>query len=265
MAAPRWREIADDLRERIEAGEFAEADPEQQRAINQLPTESKLQEHYGDTSRNTVRQAIDFLASRRIVDKQAGRGTFVVENLKPFVSNLTVGLQTETVGYREDAKREGRKATTSPPQLEIKAADEWLSSTLVIEPGDPVVVRHQRRYIDDRPFSLQTSFYPMAFVQAGATDLLKVDDIAGGAIAHLREAIGVEEAGTVDRISARAPNHGETEFFRMPDVVAVLVHRRTTFDRDGKPIRVTVTTYPADRNEFEFLSGEVPPRSISSE
>lgn len=260
MAVPRWREIADDLRARISRGEFATSDPEQQRAANQLPTEAKLQEYYGDISRNTVRQAIDYLVSRRLVEKQAGRGTFVVEELRPFVSNLTVGEQTETVKYREGAQMMGRAASTSTPVVEIQAADAWQAATLQIEPGASVVVRHQRRYIDNRPFSLQTSFYPMELVRAGATDLLQVSDIPRGAMAYLRDKLGIVEAGTVDRISARQPNTGESEFFRLPDVgtVAILVHRRTTFDDGGKPIRVTVTTYPADRNEFEILTDNVP-------
>ena len=262
MAVPRWREIAEDLRGRIKDGEFAKADPDQQRAANQLPTESKLQENYGAVSRNTVRQAIDHLVSQRIVYKQAGRGTFVVEALQPFVTNLTVGVKTETVGYREGAEREGRTATTSEPRVEIQAADAWQAATLGINPGESVVVRHQRRFIDGQPFSLQTSFYPMAFVQSGATELLQVNDIPMGAMAYLHEKLGVEEAGTVDRISARSPNSGEAEFFRLPDsgAVAMLVHRRTTYDRDGNPIRVTVTTYPADRNEFEYLTGKVSSR-----
>jgi len=261
MASPRWREIAEDLQRRIRAGEFSGADPEQQRAANQLPTEARLQEHYGD-SRNTVRQAIDHLAGRGIVVKQAGRGTFVVEQLKRFVSNLTVGSRTETVEYHEGAEREGRKANTSEPKVEIKAADEWQAATLNIKPGESVVVRHQRRYIDERPFSLQTSFYPMSFARAGAEGLLEVEDIPRGAMAYLKDQLGIEESGTVDRISARSPTPGEVEFFRLPDVgdVAMLVRRRTTFDHDGNPIRVTVTTYPADRNEFEFLTGDVPPR-----
>jgi GntR family transcriptional regulator len=36
--------------------------------------------------------------------------------------------------------------------------------------------------------------------------------------------------------------------------------RRTGYDRDGNPIRVTVTIYPGDRNQFEMEAGEVPPR-----
>lgn len=268
MAGPRWREIAEDLRERINAGEFADDDPAQQRGANQLPTEARLQELYGDISRNTVRQAIEFLVSRRIVEKQAGRGTFVVEELKPFVSNLTVGRQTETVGYHEGAKREGRAARTSAPSVGIQGADEWQAGTLQIDPGAPVVVRSQQRYIDERPFSLQMSFYPMEFVQRGAGDLLTVSDIPNGAMAYLKDRLDIEEAGTVDRISARAPNSTETAFFSLPEVggVAILEHRRTTFDKEGNPIRVTVTTYPADRNEFEIFTGSVPPRpSMASE
>ena len=263
MADPRWRQIADDLRERIRAGEFAAADPERQRAAGQLPTETRLQEHYGDISRNTVRQAIDFLVSRRVVEKQAGRGTFVVEGIKPLVSDLSVGPSTDTVAYWEGAQREGRMPSTSVPRIEVQAASAWQAGTLGIGTGENVVVRHQQRFVDNRPFSLQTSFYPMAFVQRGAPDLLNAQDIPEGAIAYLGKKLGIEEAGTLDRISARVPNRGEIDFFRLPDVggVAILEHRRTTYDRDGQPVRVTVTSYPADRNEFEITSGTVPTRS----
>lgn len=263
MADPQWRQIADDLRQRIRRGDFAMADPVQQRAAGQLPTEIRLQEHYGGISRNTVRQAIEFLVSRRIVEKQAGRGTFVVETIKPLVTDLSVGPSTDTVAYWEGAQREGRVPSTSEPRVEVQAASAWQADTLGIEAGESVVVRHQERLVDDRPFSLQTSFYPMAFVQRGALDLLNARDIPQGAMAYLAEKLGIEEAGTLDRFSARVPNRGEIDFFRLPDVggVAILEHRRTTYDHDGQPVRVTVTSYPADRNEFEITTGNVPTRS----
>ena len=34
--------------------------------------------------------------------------------------------------------------------------------------------------------------------------------------------------------------------------------RRTGFSSEGNPIRVTVTVYPGDRNQFELEAGEVP-------
>jgi len=257
MVDPLWRQIAENLRERVHAGEFAKPDPEGWRAAGQLPSEWMLQDHYGGTSRNTMRQAIEYLVRLRVVEKRPGRGTFVVETPEPFVTDLTVGAETETI-----VSHEGRTVSTSEPRVEIQRADAWHAAMLGIEPGEAVVVRHQRRYIDGQPFMLQTSFYPMAFVHAGAMALVQLDDIPGGAMAYLSETLGVEKAGTAGRISARPPHPSESEFFRLPDVgaVAMLVHRRTTYDGDGKPIRVAVTIYPADRNEFEMIDGHVPHR-----
>jgi DNA-binding GntR family transcriptional regulator len=57
MAEPRYREIAEDLRQQIESGELGHGD--------QLPTELELRERY-DSSRNTVRDAVKWLTSRSL-------------------------------------------------------------------------------------------------------------------------------------------------------------------------------------------------------
>jgi GntR family transcriptional regulator len=61
-------------------------------------------------------------------------------------------------------------------------------------------------------------------------------------------------------IVVRAPNQVETAFFRLPDDgrVSVVETRRTTFDSHGKPVRLTVSVYPADRNQFAVNVGKVP-------
>ena len=56
-----------------------------------------------------------------------------------------------------------------------------------------VVSRHQRRFIDEIPWSLQTSFYPMSLVQQGASRLLPAGDIPGGTVVHLKETLGIEQ------------------------------------------------------------------------
>jgi len=56
MPDPKYRVIADDLRRMIESGELAGGE--------QLPTEIELMEQY-EASRNTIRDAIKLLSSRR--------------------------------------------------------------------------------------------------------------------------------------------------------------------------------------------------------
>jgi GntR family transcriptional regulator len=52
----------------------------------------------------------------------------------------------------------------------------------------------------------------------------------------------------------------ETAFFRLPDDgrISVVEQRRTAYSDDGRPVRLTVSVYPADRNQFSVVVGQVP-------
>ena len=80
MPDPMYRQIAEDLRQKIESGELGHGD--------QLPTELELREQY-DASRNTVRDAVKWLITRGLVETRPGQGTFVVEKIDPFVTTLS--------------------------------------------------------------------------------------------------------------------------------------------------------------------------------
>lgn len=256
MAEPLYRQIADDLHERIESGEFAPG--------SKLPTELELREHYNNASRNTIRDAISWLSNRGLVIARPGRGTFVVEKLAPFIVPWTPGgFGGESNQAFADAVRDqGGEPSLGEPLVEVRRATDDLLRELRLEQGAQVVVRRQQRFIDDKPSSLQTSFYPMEFVQRGAVDLLQARDISQGATGYVRAMLGFAEPSFRDRLTVRAPDPSETEFFRLSDIgtVLVVVVRRTAYTNGPKPIRFTVTVYPADRNHFVIDSGQdVPP------
>ena len=97
-------------------------------------------------------------------------------------------------------------------------------------------------------------------VERGATRLIQAEDIVNGAVSYLREAIGVVEVGWRQRIAVREPDAGEAAFFNLPDVgrIALFEFITTGYEKSGQPIRVTVTTYPTDRNQFVMTSGKIP-------
>lgn len=67
---------------------------------------------------------------------------------------------------------QAREASYSEPQVEIQKASPNVATRLQVAEGAQVISRHQRRYIDGTPWSLQTSFYPMGFVIKGVDRLL---------------------------------------------------------------------------------------------
>jgi GntR family transcriptional regulator len=79
-------------------------------------------------------------------------------------------------------------------------------------------------------------------------------------VVYLRETLGVKQAGYRDTITVRAPDGVEIGFFRLPadGRIAVIETRLTAFDERGRPVRLTVSVYPADRDQFAVNVGEVP-------
>ena len=77
---------------------------------------------------------------------------------------------------------------------------------------------------------------------------------------YLRDSLQIRQAGYHDTITVRAPDENETRFFRLPEDgrISVIETRRTAFRDDGSAIRLTMSVYPADRNQFALNVGKVP-------
>lgn len=255
MAVHLWRQIADDLRQKIESGELG-------REGQPLPTELELQDLYG-ASRNTVRDAIKWLATRGLVYTRSGQGTFVSRKPDPFVtkfgSDLRYGM-AESSAFEVAVRDQSRTPEVTVPRIEIRKAGDQPGGELRLPADALMISRHQQRLIDGDPYSLQTTFYPMSLVEKGAQRLINAEDILEGAVKYIEKAAGIRQVGWRDRFTVRAPDANEVTFFSLPDDgrVAVLQIVRTGFDQDGRPFRVTVTTYPADRNQFVLETGQVP-------
>lgn len=259
MANPMYRQIAEDLRAQIESGKLKPG--------QQLRTEIELREQY-NASRNTVRDAIKWLTSLGLVETKAGQGTFVVQTIDPFVTTLTgdadgAGFSGGAV-YLSEVSKQNREPTFSPVQVEIQEASDDMATTLGITKGAEVISRHERRFIDDTPWSMQTSYYPMEFADRGAERLRRARDIEEGTVKYLASTLHIRQVGYSDRITVRAPNSTEADFFKLPSDGRVPMYEitRTAYDGNGQPMRVTVTVYPADRNQFIVNIGEVPPSTV---
>ena len=256
MGSPMYRQIAEDLRAQIESGEL---EPGQQ-----LRTELELRDHYG-ASRNTVRDAIKWLTNLGLVETKPGQGTFVVRAIDPFVTKLSGDPRTgigsdEGANYLSEANQQNRKPTSSPLQVEIHEASDDMAAALQIPKGAEVISRHERRFIDGTPWSMQTSFYPMDFADRGAERLRSARNIDEGTVEYLAKTLHIRQVGYRDRITVRAPNLIEADFFKLPPDGRVPMYEitRTAYDGNVQPIRVTVTVYASDRNQFIVNVGDVP-------
>jgi GntR family transcriptional regulator len=252
VALPMYLRIADDLRRQIESGILARGE--------KLPTESELGEKY-DVSRNTVRDAIGRLTELRLIEPRPGKGTYVTEAIEPFVTDLSPqtgdGVE-EGQTYPAEAMRQHRERSAGPLAVGLLRCPPEVADLLGLPPETEVIIRGQDRYIDNVLWSAQTSYYPRKWYDDGAGRLLKSADITEGPIRYLGSALGLKQVAYEDWITVRPAKEDESQRFGLPHTASMFQIYRTGFTADGTAICVTVTLYPADRNQFRYQYSNLP-------
>jgi GntR family transcriptional regulator len=254
-----YQRIADAIQQQIDDGTLERSE--------QLPTELELREEF-KASRNTVRDAIKRLVNLGLVETRPGQGTFVTATVDPFVTTLSGdpdpenaqgSVDPESASYLSEVAEKHRKGSKSKPRVEIqKPAPLEVMLRLRVAEEEQVIVRHSERFIDGIPWSLETSFYPMKLVTMGAANLLIADDMTQGTVQYLATAINVRQQSYRDWITARTTDGNEQKFFGISPTAAVFVLYRTGFDQHQEPLRVTVSVFPIDRNQFIYNVGDPP-------
>ncbi|EPH6763305.1 GntR family transcriptional regulator [Cronobacter dublinensis] len=144
-AKPKYRQIADTLRQQISDGVLKPGDA--------LPTESTLQTQFG-VSRVTVRQALKQLTQEHIVESVQGSGTYVKEERVRYdIYQLT--------GFQE--KLADRKVETRSEVLlfEVIKAGDTLAKKLQLAPADKVWHVKRVRFIKQKPVILEETWMPL--------------------------------------------------------------------------------------------------------
>src|SRR5258708_19180655 len=117
-----------------------------------LPAEQSLIERFA-VSRTTIRQAIQNLIRRGLIEIRRGTGTFVAQ---PKISQEL----TELTGFVEDMQAVGRDASARLLNQQVVPANESVARQLALAVGT-LVVRIQRvRLADKIPLSFDETYLP---------------------------------------------------------------------------------------------------------
>lgn len=239
------REVYDDLRDRIDAGDLAPDDS--------FPSEQDLMSRYG-YSRDTIRKALGDLEHDGLITTPGQGRPRRVRKHEP----LTVPFAQSETRARADQRRSagrdawmtdvrdlGREPGQQAIMVRIDDADAEVARRLGIKQGDAVLVRHHLRTVDGDPHNLSDTFYPMD-VAGQIPQIMHPADVPQGVILLMREH-GLEQDVFVYEFEARMPTRGEAEQLRIPQGVPVIVQYTTGRTGDGRPLKLTVTIWPADR------------------
>jgi len=249
VAGAKYRQIADDLREQINAGTLRPGD--------QLPTEPQLATAYG-ASRSTIRLAVGMLTTNGLIEARQGMGTFVRQPAAPLTVVLTREEDWQAGENTDAALQPGGEHTHRPITARFLAetanAAAEVAAALNIAEGARVVVRRSQLHLDQQPWSLVASCYPMDI--ACGTPLERAGYVEKSAGLMLAE-LGHRPAGYRDDIYARMPDPAEADFFQLATGIPLTVVSRTAYDAI-RPIRLTMYVYRADQVRLRHEMGGIP-------
>lgn len=235
----KYREIADDLRGRIKAGEF---DTEKRN----LPAERKLRDQYG-ASLMTVRNALGVLRDEGIVESRVGSGWYVAE-WRPIVRNALKRLSAEQWGEGRSMWEvdidDRRLEVFGKTEVELIDAPSDVARALDLDVDARVWKRDRLYAVDGEVVMRATSYIPDDL--AHGTRITQSDTGPGGIYARLREA-GHGPVRFGEQFRCRVASPAEVDDLRLAAGAPVIEQHRSAMRSDGRVVEVNRMILDASR------------------
>ena len=223
MRSIRYQQIAEELRGRVLAGEFA--------AGRMLPSESELSGEFA-ASRVTVRRALEVLRDEGLVDARQGFGWFVAgDPLRQPLGRLAT--------IEEQMAESGVVSERRILEFAFERAPKFVSRVL----NTTQVLRVKRlNMADGEPFAIVTVWCPADLGQN-----LSRRDVEQSPFYEL---LDVPLQGASQTIGADAASEDDALLLHVPVGSPVLRCERTTSDASGRAVLLSRHVFPGHRTEF---------------
>lgn len=229
-AAPKRR--AAPLYLTLARGLLADIARGRRRTGDRLPTEDELSRTFG-VSRITVRQAFDILRSRGLVERIAGRGSFVTS---------PPGVYVMTINSIEDVLQAG--ADSELEVLEWKAVRPGPAVERRLRPAGPgVYVLRSVRRRDGAPICYSETYTPLDIGRR-----LDPDDLRRQTVLETIETkLGIQVGSAVEEISGGVADRTLGARLEVPPGWPLVIVEMTLADVSDRPLEYFRTAYRADR------------------
>lgn len=232
-----WRDIAEDLRQRVEAGEWAVGE--------RLPTVRELMEYYDTPSQTPLVRAIALLTGEGLLltDPRAPRRGVRVRARPKVVRAIDEHFVGGGVGIDKTFEQ---ITGMNDVDVQVSYNREPPADVADLLGDEPVLVRTFRYLIQGTPHQIMRSW--MLESIADRAGLRTPDDEVPGKStnAWLTEA-GITLRHVELTIESRLPTTEEQKDLAMPSALPVMVRRRTVYDTDLVAVETSTTVVVADQ------------------
>lgn len=217
MIQYRYEQVTEILETKIRNGEW--------QVGQKLPGELELAREY-HVGRSTVRETLNILQQKGMIEKRHGSGTYVIENKKvmenPLLQLNSVGTMIEEAGYQAGSVFYG---------VSHETPDMILQQKLDLNKTEKVVIVNRERTADGQPVVFSYNVFPEKYVKN-----IFDDGLHGSIFQILKEKCGIEIDHAVTNIKGiNKANQWDSEamvFLNGPMILLEQLH----IDKEGKAV-----------------------------
>lgn len=238
-----YKEIADELRARIERGEYQPG--------QKIPSESALSAEF-KAGRDTVTKALRILKDLGLTESAQGRPA-TVRAFKPIRRKANERLNKSVWGggasmWSVDV-RDAKPKVEGLSVLPLEASPR-IAEALGIQRGEQVIRRRRHYVLDGKPVLMSDSYLP-ADLAAGTP--IADDNPGEGGIYKRLEDIGHGPVRFKEEVRARMPYRAEASLLRLGPGTPVICIVRSAFDADGRTVEVNEMTLDGGTYIIDYL------------
>ncbi|MFB5674206.1 UTRA domain-containing protein [Paenibacillus terreus] len=234
--SPLYLQLKQIIKEDISRGVY--------KAGQKLPPEAEIGKTYG-VSRITVRRAITDLVEEGILHSQQGKGSYVRE-LKEKRELISVG------SFSDITTTSGKTPSSQILSNIVIEADEKLADTFKIRENDPVLKLHRLLFIDNQPFIIETSYFPLGILP----DLEKHIGESPSTYQILKNRYAIEPTYSEKTLEMILSTEYESNLFHCDRGTSLYLLDKISYDQEDRPIHYSQSIYMASKVIFTINTGK---------
>jgi GntR family transcriptional regulator len=227
-----YKEIADELRARIERGDYQPG--------QKIPSESEVMAEF-DAGRETVTKALRLLKDLGLTVSSQGKPA-TVRQFKPVRRPANARLSKEVWGGGTSMWAvDVQEATPKVDGLSVGRieASPRIAEALGIQRGKPVVLRKRHYVLNGKPVLMADSYIPADL--ADGTPIAEPDTGEGGIYARLDD-VGHGPVRFKEEVRTRMPYRAEAALLQLHPGTPVMCIVRSAFDSEGRTVEINEMT-----------------------
>lgn len=235
MRMKKYIYISNDIRNRIIDGTY--------KANEQIPFEKDLCTMY-DSSKMTIKKALDILVSEGLIIKRRGSGTFVKDLAIEEIERITIANQFRGT----TALNPGKEVTSQVLTFTVVAADDLVANKLNVTPSSFVYDIYRVRYIDGKPKVMEKTYMPIDLIPA-----LKKESVETSIYEYIEDDLGLHIQSGHRHLSVRRATAEETHYLSLEKGDPVAVAEQIAYLDTGAAFEYSISVHRYDEFSVEMI------------